>query len=102
MGGVMISSGSMKLLILSTSAKEWHEDPYLALKYSHLDLFVVEMREENPTGVLPELWGVQPLTNETRAMMKTPRALDAPLVVASVTASGGASVSSSRQRMPSL
>eukprot|EP00929_Paragymnodinium_shiwhaense_P115127 TRINITY_DN83782_c0_g1_i1.p1 TRINITY_DN83782_c0_g1~~TRINITY_DN83782_c0_g1_i1.p1 ORF type:complete len:437 (+),score=86.27 TRINITY_DN83782_c0_g1_i1:115-1425(+) len=102
--GALITTGSMKLLILSTSAKEWHEDHYLAMKYSHLDLFVLEMREpETCTGVLPELWGVQPLTNETRAMMKTPRPLSSPLVVPSVgSAGGGASVSASMRRLPAI
>eukprot|EP00929_Paragymnodinium_shiwhaense_P095420 TRINITY_DN5652_c0_g1_i1.p1 TRINITY_DN5652_c0_g1~~TRINITY_DN5652_c0_g1_i1.p1 ORF type:complete len:1295 (+),score=207.12 TRINITY_DN5652_c0_g1_i1:95-3979(+) len=69
--GVMITSNSLKILVLSTSAKEWHEDPYMALKYSHLDIFIIEIKDPTSLrGILPEIWGLAPMRNETRAMIK--------------------------------
>jgi len=44
---------------------------HLALKYAHLDLAFIEVQNiTSLTGLLPELWGVQPMSDSTRAYVK--------------------------------
>lgn len=68
---VMVTSGWMKILILSTSAVEYYGyDSELAITNAHLDFMVLEMRDAGSFGgILPELWGLRPLTDKVRAMI---------------------------------
>jgi len=55
------------------AAVEYPSDPRKALKYSHLDLFIFEMHDASIfTGILPELWGVIPLSEEVKALTVSP------------------------------
>jgi len=53
---------------------KWHlNDRDSAYKYTHLDLFIIEQFGENKFGgILPELWGVRPMSDKVRAMLDAP------------------------------
>jgi len=54
---------------------EFPSDRVKALRYAHLDLLILEMRGETTfTGILPQLWGVLPLSEEVEAMTAPPDA----------------------------
>lgn len=61
-----------KVVIFAASAHEYYGwNDYHGRKYAHLDVEIVNMREQQLfTGVLPELWGIQPLSEDVRLMMK--------------------------------
>merc|ERR1712232_560408 len=72
-----------KVAVFSASAHEYfgtdgaHQD--LGRHYAHLDVEVLDIvrGQETFEGVLPELWGYRPISNETRAMVKSaPEDLD--------------------------
>lgn len=71
---VQIRCKSADLLVISSPAREYYGDlAHLAVKYAHLDIIVLEMKNRaDVRGVLPELWGVKPLSNKTRAVMDSP------------------------------
>ena len=59
-----LSGGFLSVLILSSSAQEFYRNGPLAAQHAHLDLEVIHMRNEsNFTGLLPELWGLQPMSS---------------------------------------
>merc|ERR1711957_336937 len=44
---------------------------HLGRKYAHLDVEILDMRDHKLfEGVLPELWGYRPLSDNTRSMIK--------------------------------
>jgi hypothetical protein len=53
---------------------EWFTgDPGSAHKYAHLDMFIIhQVGESNFGGILPQLWGLQPMSEEVRAMTQAP------------------------------
>jgi hypothetical protein len=53
---------------------EWFTgSPDSAHKYAHLDMYIMQqVGEQNFGGILPQLWGVQPMTEEVQAMTKPP------------------------------
>lgn len=71
---VLAASNSVKVLIVSTSGQEFYGDESdLAVKYAHLDIQLLGMQNsENFRGILPELWGLRPLSDTTRALLKAP------------------------------
>jgi hypothetical protein len=55
------------------AAVDFPRRPLMALKYAHLDLFVSEMHKpERFGGILPQLWGVSPMSPEVEAMLVEP------------------------------
>jgi len=70
--GVVVIGSSAKIHIVSSSAREYYgEGSPLSTLYAHLDFQVFDMQgEESFGGILPELWGVKPLSSETAAMVK--------------------------------
>eukprot|EP00929_Paragymnodinium_shiwhaense_P002867 TRINITY_DN103181_c0_g1_i1.p1 TRINITY_DN103181_c0_g1~~TRINITY_DN103181_c0_g1_i1.p1 ORF type:complete len:1048 (-),score=149.87 TRINITY_DN103181_c0_g1_i1:88-3231(-) len=57
----------------SHAAVDYPTRPLMALKYSHLDLFIHEaLSPESFTGILPELWGMVPMSAEVEAMTSPP------------------------------
>jgi hypothetical protein len=59
------------------AAVDFPSRPWLALKYSHLDLFINEMkRPDRFGGIFPQLFGVVPMTPEVEAMTLYPEASD--------------------------
>jgi hypothetical protein len=71
---VQIRCKSGHFLIVSSPATEYFgEHAYLAAKYAHLDVVILEMHDQaSLRGVLPELWGLRPLSNTTKAMLTPP------------------------------
>lgn len=69
---IYVTSKSLKILILSSSAREYFlESGELALEFSHLDIEIMEIADESKlTGILPELWGLVPMSAETNKLRK--------------------------------
>lgn len=97
---VYVVSNSLKILILSSSAREYflEKGEHLSMEHSHLDLELMELGDQsNLTGILPELWGILPMSEETRKLRKLskdddtvddrPRTVSLPLIVESSAAS---------------
>lgn len=68
---IVVEGTSARIVITSTAAGSFDGDQaHLAAKYAHLD-FVLHMKQRDTCeGILPELWGLKPLSNETLAMME--------------------------------
>eukprot|EP00931_Biecheleriopsis_adriatica_P086227 TRINITY_DN60938_c0_g1_i1.p1 TRINITY_DN60938_c0_g1~~TRINITY_DN60938_c0_g1_i1.p1 ORF type:complete len:651 (-),score=72.14 TRINITY_DN60938_c0_g1_i1:148-2046(-) len=60
-----------KVLVASSSALEWYEaDAVNALKHAHLDLDIFDMTDAHTfEGLLPELWGLKPMSERSRSML---------------------------------
>lgn len=58
--------------ICSSPATEYYGNfRYLAMQYAHLDMAVIELAgHEQVTGLFPELWGLQPMSEATRLLVK--------------------------------
>eukprot|EP00931_Biecheleriopsis_adriatica_P048216 TRINITY_DN27860_c0_g1_i1.p1 TRINITY_DN27860_c0_g1~~TRINITY_DN27860_c0_g1_i1.p1 ORF type:complete len:496 (+),score=67.50 TRINITY_DN27860_c0_g1_i1:47-1489(+) len=69
---VDIAAAAVHLYICSSPADEYHGHlRHLSLRYAHLDLAVVEIRNMNElSGLLPELWGVRPFSETSKAYAK--------------------------------
>merc|ERR1712176_1062684 len=67
-----------KILVCSASAHEYYNSGYGAYKYAHLDLEFFDLRVDlgDFKGVLPEIWGITPRSNETQAMIKSQVQID--------------------------
>eukprot|EP00930_Biecheleria_cincta_P014489 TRINITY_DN12441_c0_g1_i1.p1 TRINITY_DN12441_c0_g1~~TRINITY_DN12441_c0_g1_i1.p1 ORF type:complete len:1364 (-),score=174.62 TRINITY_DN12441_c0_g1_i1:105-4196(-) len=61
-----------KMMIVSSSAKEWYGSVEEAYQHVHLDFDVFEMTNETQLieGILPQMWGLQPMTAETLKLVK--------------------------------
>lgn len=68
---VDIGGAYLHLYICSSPATEYYgHQRDLSLKYAHLDLAVVEVRElQHCGGLLPELWGLRPPSPATAALV---------------------------------
>lgn len=69
---VELAGPDLHAYVCSTPATEFHGHSHsLALKYAHLDLAFVEIKDvASLSGLLPELWGVRPMSDATRATIK--------------------------------
>lgn len=69
---VHVITGSMQVSIFSSSAHEWYtSSPGLALKHAHLDLMFPALHAPAELrGLLPELWGLQPMTEASASTIK--------------------------------
>jgi len=65
---------SMHLFICSAPAAEYYGSlRHLSLKFAHLDMVFQEVKHYTLlTGILPELWGVQPMSETTKSYIKWP------------------------------
>merc|ERR1719188_2644953 len=63
---------SLHFLVCSTAANEYYGPwRHLAIRYAHLDLVVHEVRNLTAfEGVLPELWGLRPMSDEAINYMR--------------------------------
>eukprot|EP00930_Biecheleria_cincta_P026759 TRINITY_DN18823_c0_g1_i1.p1 TRINITY_DN18823_c0_g1~~TRINITY_DN18823_c0_g1_i1.p1 ORF type:complete len:564 (-),score=99.64 TRINITY_DN18823_c0_g1_i1:66-1757(-) len=90
--------------VCSRTADEYYGDArHLAYKYMHLDVYWHQVKDYSVlSGVLPELWGLVPMSETTKAYVKEDRSkttlagspqadLPAPLSAPSATATGGRS-----------
>jgi len=94
---VDIAGRSMHLYICSSPASEYYGNlHHLALKYAHLDIMFMDIVDVKAlTGLLPELWGVQPMTERTRSYVKKISDLtktDAEANIAGLAFAGGLSI----------
>lgn len=85
---VQLRCKSAHILIISSPATEYFGDhSYLAAKYAHLDVVILEMTDtESLRGVLPELWGFRPVSNRTKALLTPPWAKNETLNISNSTA----------------
>merc|ERR1712157_47812 len=69
-----VEAPSIAFTITPVSATvEFPNNVHLAHKYRHLDLAIMDMTNEyNFTGIFPQLWGLQPITPEVKAMKTSP------------------------------
>merc|ERR1712032_238092 len=69
---VEIAAQLLHFYICSSAALEYYgARRHLSLQYAHLDMVLVEVADvEAFTGLLPELWGVQPMSASTKAFTK--------------------------------
>ena len=57
----------------SRAGTEFPDDFQKQLRYSHLDWIVLDAKNRDSfTGILPQLWGLQPMTVEVAAMLTAP------------------------------
>eukprot|EP00929_Paragymnodinium_shiwhaense_P000243 TRINITY_DN100495_c0_g1_i1.p1 TRINITY_DN100495_c0_g1~~TRINITY_DN100495_c0_g1_i1.p1 ORF type:complete len:1729 (+),score=209.29 TRINITY_DN100495_c0_g1_i1:76-5262(+) len=79
---VYIESADIAFAIMAVAATaEFPSDYYAAHENKHLDLFIMDVKNEHTfSGVLPELWGVQPMSAQVRDMLKAPSQLREDLV----------------------
>mmetsp|Transcript_3650 Transcript_3650/g.10022 ORF Transcript_3650/g.10022 Transcript_3650/m.10022 type:complete len:522 (-) Transcript_3650:77-1642(-) len=68
---VVADGTSARVVIMSTPAGGFEgAHAHLAAEYAHLD-FVLHMKERDTChGILPELWGLRPISNSTSAMLR--------------------------------
>jgi hypothetical protein len=66
-----VAGANIHFFVCSSPAHEfygWQRD--LSIENAHLDFIMVEaLHAENLHGILPELWGMQPMTKETAALI---------------------------------
>jgi len=71
---VYVESPELSFIISPAhAANEYPDDASKALEYSHVDMFIMDMSgEESFLGILPEIWGVTPLSEEVEAFTQPP------------------------------
>eukprot|EP00930_Biecheleria_cincta_P039799 TRINITY_DN27323_c0_g1_i1.p1 TRINITY_DN27323_c0_g1~~TRINITY_DN27323_c0_g1_i1.p1 ORF type:complete len:559 (-),score=60.77 TRINITY_DN27323_c0_g1_i1:42-1718(-) len=69
--GVMLVGQTAKLLIASSSAREFYGEVPDAYSHVHLDFDVFDATDgmESFEGPLPEMWGLKPISEETRKLL---------------------------------
>merc|ERR1719291_546716 len=67
-----IAGAYIHMYICSSAAHEyWGNRRELSLKYAHLDLAIIEVKNfDAVTGMLPELWGIHPMSEATKKYVK--------------------------------
>lgn len=71
---MVIEGTSARIVIMSVAAPgfEGEGEAHLKARYAHLD-FVLHLKEKGTCeGILPELWGLRPYSNDTLAMLEVP------------------------------
>lgn len=70
--GLLLVTQQTRMLIMSSSASEWHgHSSTLGFKHAHLDFELFDMQDAASWGgLLPELWGVKPMSEMGRLMLK--------------------------------
>jgi hypothetical protein len=68
---VDLAGRSMHIHVCSSPATEYYGTfHHLSVAYAHLDIMFPEVRDYDLlTGLLPELWGTQPMSKETEALI---------------------------------
>eukprot|EP00931_Biecheleriopsis_adriatica_P004656 TRINITY_DN106298_c0_g1_i1.p1 TRINITY_DN106298_c0_g1~~TRINITY_DN106298_c0_g1_i1.p1 ORF type:complete len:172 (+),score=21.41 TRINITY_DN106298_c0_g1_i1:24-518(+) len=74
---VMVVSRYVKIHISTAPAREYYESLQDAHKHVHLDFYVVDMAHpEMLEGALPEMWGLKPLSQDTKLLLTKGDPLD--------------------------
>eukprot|EP00930_Biecheleria_cincta_P016252 TRINITY_DN13296_c0_g1_i1.p1 TRINITY_DN13296_c0_g1~~TRINITY_DN13296_c0_g1_i1.p1 ORF type:complete len:455 (-),score=66.03 TRINITY_DN13296_c0_g1_i1:189-1553(-) len=73
---LVVETDSITFIISAAHAgNEFPHDAQMQKKYTHLDWITLDIKDEIAwTGVLPELWGIAPLSDEVAAMKVAPTA----------------------------
>lgn len=71
---VHVQTESISFVLYGSHAGQEFPDNFSAqAKYVHMDLYCIEMiGEESFTGVLPEIWGIRPMSEEVKDMLLPP------------------------------
>lgn len=78
---VIVDAKTARIIIVSTASEG--VEPNIAAETAHLD-FTIQMHERDTCeGILPELWGIKPLSDSTEAMLELPNVSGAALLNAS-------------------
>jgi len=66
-----VAGPSVRFHVCSSPASEYYgAQRHLSIKYAHLDFMIANIREhEEVSGLLPELWGLQPMSDSTKACL---------------------------------
>ena len=68
---VVVYGQFVHLIITSSSAFEYYMNGPLAAQHAHLDIDFLYMKNESSfSGLLPEVWGLRPLSEATARLMK--------------------------------
>lgn len=70
---VSIEAEGMKIRFFSAKAPKFESDAE-AIRHLHVDMVINKVDHMLAKGLLPEIWGVEPMTKTTRAMLKPPLA----------------------------
>eukprot|EP00930_Biecheleria_cincta_P018167 TRINITY_DN14240_c0_g1_i1.p1 TRINITY_DN14240_c0_g1~~TRINITY_DN14240_c0_g1_i1.p1 ORF type:complete len:1119 (+),score=124.63 TRINITY_DN14240_c0_g1_i1:425-3358(+) len=75
---VDVAGVSLHFYVCSAPADEYYGDlHHLSLRYMHLDIGVIEALDfKKLTGLLPELWGIQPMSANTESYIKEDKSLN--------------------------
>jgi hypothetical protein len=68
---LVIQTAGMNVTIHSAKAQKF-KNKVKQIKYVHLDMEVNGLDYDKATGVLPEIWGLRPMTTDVKAMMQKP------------------------------
>merc|ERR1712151_45355 len=67
---LIVDGKTARIIIVSTATED--ADPLVAAETAHLD-FTIQMHEKDTCeGILPELWGIRPLSSSTEALLDPP------------------------------
>ena len=68
---VVVYGQFVHLIITSSSAFEYYMNGLLATQHAHLHIDFLYMKNESSfSGLLPEVWGLRPLSEATARLMK--------------------------------
>lgn len=75
---VDVAGVSLHFYVCSAPADEYYGDSHhLSLRYMHLDIGIIEVLDiKKLTGLLPELWGIQPMSASTESCIKEDKSLN--------------------------
>jgi len=71
---VTIETENMAVALFSSSATKF-SDEALQLRNVHLDMMLTNVDLDKSSGVLPELWGIRPMSRQVMAMLSNPKHL---------------------------
>jgi len=66
---IIVLNGESARIIIMTTASEGVE-PHIAAQHAHLDFTLNVHARDTCEGVLPEIWGVKPMSSSTEAMLQ--------------------------------
>jgi hypothetical protein len=70
--GILVTGQFAKVLVISSSAREFYGETHQSHKFAHLDLEFLDMRGQSSFfGVLAELWRIRPMSNLTKSLIKS-------------------------------
>merc|ERR550532_2925372 len=71
---VTIETENMAVKVFSSKANKYRDEA-LQLRNFHLDMSLTNVDLEEAAGVLPEIWGIRPMSGQVKAMLSKPKLL---------------------------